>query len=87
MDKHSTAGLLRKPQVTARTGLSPSEIYRREKRGDFPKRIRLGQNVTVWSEAEVDTWVQQVIAGRGDGLDDARARDRGRFATEQDRAE
>ena len=80
MDQHSTAGLLRKPQVEARTGLSTSEIYRREKRGDFPKRIRLGQNVTVWAEAEVDAWVQRVIANRNVDFDDSRVRDRGRFS-------
>ena len=32
----------RRPEVEARTGLGKSEIYRREARGEFTKRLKPG---------------------------------------------
>jgi len=54
-------GLLRLPAVKSKTGLSKTEIYRREKRGDFPARRKLSSRVTVWAEAEIDAWVAAVL--------------------------
>ena len=48
---------LRKADVTARTSLSPSSIYRREREGRFPRRIRLTQRCTVWRESEINQWL------------------------------
>lgn len=44
------------------TGLSRSSIYRREKKGDFPKRRRLssdtgGQRIA-WLKSEIMEWVR-----------------------------
>ena len=48
---------LRKADVTARTSLSPSSIYRREREGRFPRRIRLTPRCTVWRESEINQWL------------------------------
>ena len=39
-------------------------IYRKEKNGTFPKRVRIGPNRVGWVESEVAAWVQQRIAER-----------------------
>lgn len=49
--------LIRLPAVSRMTGLSRSEIYRREARDEFPKRRRLGLRAVAWPEAEVAAWV------------------------------
>ena len=36
------------------TSLSKSTIYRREKSGEFPKRLFLGGNCVVWKSIEID---------------------------------
>ena len=51
----------RRPEVEARTGLGKSEIYRREARGEFPKRLKLGARYTAWVASEVDDWVHAQI--------------------------
>ena len=56
--------LERLPHVTARTGLSRSEIYRRVALGDFPAPVKLGQRASAWSKHEVDAWIAQRIAAR-----------------------
>ena len=47
---------------------SPQHIARLEAAGQFPKRIRLGQNRVVWLVAEVEEWLNERIATR-DAID------------------
>jgi prophage regulatory protein len=54
--------LLRLPEVMARVGLKRSAIYRRMSDGRFPKSRSLGPKCTVWIEAEIDDWVNQVAS-------------------------
>jgi prophage regulatory protein len=42
------------------TSLSKSSIYRREKTGDFPKRLSLGGNCVVWKSIEIDRWIKDL---------------------------
>jgi predicted DNA-binding transcriptional regulator AlpA len=49
--------ILRNAAVTARTGLSPSQRWRLERRGEFPARVQLSQMSVGWFEHEIDTWV------------------------------
>lgn len=51
------AALLRLPEVIRRTGLSRSEVYRREALGEFPKRVSLGARSVAWPEIEISEWV------------------------------
>lgn len=50
-------GISRLPQVQTLTGLSRSTIYRKEIRGTFPKRRRLGDNSVGWLTSEVLDWI------------------------------
>ena len=43
---------------------SPQHIARLEAAGQFPKRIRLGQNRVVWLLKEVEEWLDARIAKR-----------------------
>lgn len=56
--------LERLPGVSARTGLSRSEIYRRIAAGDFPAPVKLGERASAWNAAEVDSWIAGRIAAR-----------------------
>ena len=53
--------LLTISQVVEATTLSESEIGRREKNGDFPKRIKLGPKRSAWVGSEIEAWVQATI--------------------------
>jgi prophage regulatory protein len=50
-------GISRLPQVQTLTGLSRSTIYRKEIRGTFPKRRRLGDNSVGWLTSEILDWI------------------------------
>ena len=56
--------LLRRPEVTRRTGLSRSSLYARMKVGAFPKPVYLTPTTPAWVAAEVDGWIASLIARR-----------------------
>ena len=47
---------------------SPQHIARLEAAGEFPKRIRLGQNRVAWLLKEVEEWLDERIAKRDTGV-------------------
>lgn len=49
--------LLRFGDVRQRTGLSRSTIWRMERNGSFPKRVKASVNVVAWREDEVSEWI------------------------------
>lgn len=49
--------ILRLPAVMLKTSLSKSSIYRFESLGQFPKRVRIGQNSTGWLSSEIDEFI------------------------------
>ena len=53
---------LRRPEVTARTGLSRSTIQVRLAEGSFPRPVQLGARAVGWIEEEVDEWIRKQIA-------------------------
>ena len=53
---------LRRPEVTARMGLSRSTIKVRMREGCFPRPVSLGGRAVGWIEAEVDEWIRKQIA-------------------------
>jgi len=61
--------VLRKPEVQHITGLSDPTIWRLEKAGRFPKRLRLGGNSCGWLASEVDDWINLRAAERA-GLEE-----------------
>ncbi|WP_080752341.1 helix-turn-helix transcriptional regulator [Alteromonas macleodii] len=50
--------VLRTQQLLEYIGLSRTTIWRLEKSGQFPKRVRLGQNSVGWLKGDVDTWLE-----------------------------
>lgn len=58
------ARLLRLPEVMERVGLRRSAIYQRMSEGRFPRARSLGPKCTVWIEAEIDQWIQDVVQDR-----------------------
>ncbi len=53
------SAIARLPRTKAITGLSRSEIYRRESEGRFPRRVILGPRCVGWLENELFAWVEQ----------------------------
>jgi prophage regulatory protein len=41
-------------------------LGRLERRGQFPKRVRLGPNTVGWPEAEIDAWIADKVKARGE---------------------
>ena len=58
--------ILRKGPVREKTGLSSATIDRKERAGDFPARVQLGEKAVGWLESEVDTWIEKRVAERGE---------------------
>lgn len=56
--------LLSKKEVRSRVLYSNAHIDRLEAVGEFPKRVRLGQNRVGWVEEEVNDWIQAKVAQR-----------------------
>lgn len=54
--------LMRIEQVVKLTGLSKATVYRYVKEGTFPKIRKLGLKTTVFVRAEVEAWLDAVIA-------------------------
>lgn len=64
LGRYSYICLLRLPEVSKRVALSRSEIYRRIAAGDFPTPVKLGERVSAWNAAEIDSWITARIAAR-----------------------
>jgi prophage regulatory protein len=56
--------IMRKKEVLAVVGLSDVSVWRQERAGTFPKRLRLGGNSVGWLKSEIDGWLQQRAADR-----------------------
>jgi len=49
--------VLRASETMKLVGLSRTTLWRMERRGDFPKRLRLGPSTVGWLESEVQDWI------------------------------
>lgn len=57
-------GLLRKPDVFAKTGLPESTRTRLIQKGLFPKPVRIaGTRTVAWSAESIDQWLAAQISG------------------------
>ena len=52
--------LLRLAEVTQLTGISKSTLDRMERRGAFPRRLRLGYRSVAWRESEINAWLKNL---------------------------
>jgi len=55
---------MRKPEVLNISGLSHPTIWRMEKEGTFPKRVKLGGNSCGWLETEIRAWLESIAEAR-----------------------
>src|SRR5262245_15503857 len=55
--------LLRFTAVRERTGLSRSTVWRLERRGAFPRHIRVSANIVAWLEEDVVEWIRSKAKG------------------------
>ena len=55
---------LRLPKILRRVPYSEAHIWRLEKAGKFPRRVRLGANRVGWVESEVEAWLNSKLAER-----------------------
>lgn len=51
--------VMRKPELFSKVGLSDATIWREERAGRFPRRIRLGGQSVGWFSDEVDQWFEK----------------------------
>lgn len=54
--------LIRLPEVLDRVALSRSTVYSRIAEGSFPAPVRLGEKSVAWSEAAIDSWIEERLA-------------------------
>ncbi len=57
---------LRTKTVVERVGYCRSHLWRLERDGQFPRKIRLGPNSVAYVESEIDEWIAARIAERDD---------------------
>ena len=50
--------ILRELSVTDRVGVHPVTLWRWERDGHFPRRVKLGAHAVGWLESEVDKWIR-----------------------------
>jgi len=53
----ATRKIIRKPELFSIIGLSDATIWRLEKNGDFPRRVKIGGAAVGWFSDEVDNWM------------------------------
>lgn len=56
--------VLREQERHRRTGVSRVQVWRLERQGKFPKRVRLGENSVGWLKHEIDAWIELKAAQR-----------------------
>ena len=61
--------LLSQREVLRLIPYSRTTLWRLEKSGDFPSRIRLGQNRVGWLETEIASWITQRVERERGGPD------------------
>jgi prophage regulatory protein len=57
--------ILRKPELRKMVALSDPTIWRLERAGKFPKRVRLGEKSCGWLRSEILAWIEGKAAERG----------------------
>ena len=50
------------------TGLSRTTRWRMEKKGDFPRHLRLSANAVGWLESEIAAWIKARVGERDASL-------------------
>lgn len=66
--------LLRIKQVEEITGMSRSTIYRMERGGLFPRRIKVSRRLVAWHDHAVTGWISQKCRAQSETITNAKKR-------------
>lgn len=64
MTDRSRDNLLRLPDVTERTKLSRTTVYRKIAAGEFPPPIPISTRMVAWYESDIDAWIANPMGWR-----------------------
>lgn len=67
LQKNPARRIMRINEVVESTGYARPSLYRLEREGKFPPRIKLGTGrggAAGWREADIDAWLEARAAGR-----------------------
>jgi prophage regulatory protein len=68
MENQAVPQLLRISKLSANIGVSRSTIWAWVKAGKFPKPIKLAENTTVWSAADIEAWLKsRILVSQAEG--------------------
>ena len=59
--------IIRRPEVSHRTGLGRSALYAAIQEGSFPRQVKLGPRAVGWREDEVEHWIRTRVTVRPTG--------------------
>jgi predicted DNA-binding transcriptional regulator AlpA len=62
--RETKLAIMRIAAVLKETGLSRPTIWRWERDGRFPKRVKLGPNSVGWDSAEIEAWLKRKLTNR-----------------------
>ena len=65
-----TVDVMRMPELTSRTGLARSTVYKLIQSGDFPKPVKLTRRAVGWLQEDVEKFIAQ----RRNARDDTKSR-------------
>jgi prophage regulatory protein len=61
--------LLRIKDVSSKTTLAKSTIWRRLALNKFPKPIKITSAINVWRESDIDDWIEEQFNSNGESND------------------
>jgi len=56
--------LIRLPEVKAMTGASEVSLWRWERNGKFPRRLKISERLVAWRLSEILAWMNERSAAR-----------------------
>jgi prophage regulatory protein len=56
--------LVRKRELIDRLGVSGTTIWRMERRGEFPRSIRVSAGAVAWRESDLQRWITERAESR-----------------------
>jgi prophage regulatory protein len=56
--------IIRRHELTNKVGYCLAHIYRLERAGLFPQRVRLGRRAVGWVEHEIENWLRERVDAR-----------------------
>lgn len=61
-----TDRIIRVPECLKITGLSETTLWRKEKTGEFPNRLKITKHSVGWKESDVQKWIENLNNGESD---------------------